>query len=71
MKRKTYLPKAPMANMLVDAGAERVSDGAMSEMVTALDEKGLKLAAEAVKVSRHAGRKTILAEDVRFAAGKE
>ena len=71
MKRQTYLPKAPMAKLLLAAGAERVSDGAMDEMVKSLDEKGLALAAQAVKSSRHAGRKTILAEDVRFAAGKE
>lgn len=67
-KRKTIIPKAPTARILLKAGAGRVSQTAMDAMAEALQEKGLIIAEKAVRMSRHAGRKTVMAEDVKLAA---
>jgi histone H3/H4 len=50
------------------SGAERVSDDAADELRKVLEEVGERIARQAVDLSVHAGRKTIKAEDVRFAA---
>ena len=63
-------PALPFARILKAAGAKRVSDDAAEEFAKVMEEKMLKLAEEAVALANHAGRKTIIDEDVRIARRK-
>ncbi len=58
------LPLAPLERVARRAGAERVSSGAVEELRDAVEEVGFDIAKDVVKVSKHAGRKTVKPEDV-------
>lgn len=61
------LPKAPVEKLIREAGAERVSEDAASELAEILEKLGLELSAKAIKFAKHAGRKTITAADIKLA----
>lgn len=61
------LPIAPIKRILQNAGAQRVSDDAAAELAKVLEEKGEEIAADANKLAKHAGRKTVKAEDIALA----
>lgn len=64
------LPKLPFERLMKKAGAKRVSEDALEEMAKVLEEKLTEISKEAALLAQHAGRKTILDEDVRIAKKK-
>ncbi len=64
------LSLSAMEKILRKAGAERVSKAASEEFSAVLEEIGLLIARDAVEYSKHAGRKTILADDLKLAKKK-
>lgn len=62
------LPIAPIKRLLKNAGASRISDEAAIKLAEVLEEIGEDLARDATKLAKHAGRKTVKAEDIELAA---
>ena len=60
----------PFERILKRAGAKRVSRSALEEFSRVMEDKMFKIANEAAILAKHAGRKTILAEDIRMARRK-
>ena len=65
---KKLLPLAAMEKILKQAGAERVSDKAKVALKDVIEERVAKIAADAVRLASHAGRKTVKEEDVKLAS---
>lgn len=66
-KRTTVIPKAPVARILMLAGAKRVSAGAVDAFVEVLEEFSENIAVQAAKIAKHSGRKTIQDGDIKLA----
>ncbi len=64
------LPLTPFERILKKAGAKRVSQEALQELSDVLEEKLMKIASDAALLAKHAGRKTVLPEDVKMAKKK-
>ena len=60
------LPMAPIERLIKRAGAERVSDSAVEELADYLEEEVIKIASSAIKLSKHANRKTVTREDIKL-----
>jgi len=52
-------------------GVKRISKEALEEAREIVEERGVELAEHAVKVSRFAGKKTIMDTDVKFVIERE
>jgi histone H3/H4 len=63
-------PLSPFERILKRAGAKRVSHTALQEFAAVAEDKMYKIAKEAAFLAKHAGRKTIIDEDVRIARRK-
>jgi len=61
------LPLAPVERIIRNAGAGRVSEGARDALAEVLEEYGLEVSAEAIRLAKHAGRTTVKAEDIKLA----
>ncbi len=64
------LPKLPFERTLKKVGAKRVSQEALEELATVMEDRLLAVAKDAVELAKHAGRKTIIAEDIRLSRKK-
>ena len=65
------IPLAAMELLLRKAGAERVSDSAKKALKQSLEDIGKGLAQKAVTFSKHAGRRTVMREDVKLSLKKD
>lgn len=64
---KRLIPLAAMEKIMRKAGAERVSDKAKAALKSVIEDIANDIAAEAVKLANHAGRKTVKASDIHLA----
>jgi histone H3/H4 len=62
------LPLAPIDRLIRKSGAERVSEDASEAMAAIIADFVEDLSTQAYKLAKHAGRKTITAEDIQLAA---
>ena len=69
MQRKTStIPKAPVARMILKAGAKRVSADAVDAFSDVIHDIAVKIAEQAVRIAKHSGRKTVQEGDIKLAA---
>jgi|TARA_B100002003_G_scaffold79074_1_gene73982 histone H3/H4 len=66
--KSSELGLSPMYRILKKSGAERVSDESANELRRVIEEIAESIAKSAVDMSKHAGRKTIKAEDIKLAS---
>ena len=62
-----FLPLAAMEQLIKRYSNLRVSEEAKKELKFVLEEEAKKIALKATEMAKHAGRRTILAEDVKLA----
>ena len=67
MALKKALPLAAMEKILKRAGAGRVGEDAKAQLRDMLEEYAMSVGAQAASFAKHAGRKTVKAEDVQLA----
>lgn len=57
----------PLRRIFKKSGAKRVSDSAAEELGRVLEGRAKDLLAESKRMSEHAGRRTVMREDVKMA----
>jgi DNA-binding protein len=66
-RKRSIIASAPMADILKQAGAERVAEPAAQAMADIIKEIAFSMAKDSVKFAKHAGRKTVKKEDIELA----
>jgi len=61
------LPLAPIDRLIRKAGAYRVSEEATAALRKILEEIAIEISREAIELAHHAGRKTIIDDDIELA----
>ena len=69
-EKESEIPDAPMCRIMRNAGANRVSKTAARQFALDLENIASKISKEAVVFANHAGRKTVVDEDIRLATKK-
>ena len=64
------LPIAAVDRIIRKSSGLRVSEGAAKILADHLEDVGMKIAQEAAMYSKHAGRKTVVDEDIRLVLKK-
>ncbi len=65
------LPILPFEKITKKAGTRRISHDAIEELRDVMEEYAMSMAEKAVKLSFHAGRRTVMESDVKFVTGKK
>ena len=63
------IPIAPVKRLIKNAGAARISDDAAIALAEAMEEYAEEISIQAVKLAKHAGRKTVTADDIKLVIG--
>ncbi len=58
------LPIAPVGRIIKNAGAPRISKDAKVALAKILEDQGLKIARDAIRLAKYSGRKTVMKRDV-------
>ena len=66
--RSKEFPSAPLERIAREASGKRISEGATKSLRQLVLDRSETKAKEIVDVTKHAGRKTVLREDVAFSA---
>ncbi len=66
-----YISDSVVRKILKEAGAARVSEEACTEFQKRLNKLAFDAASKAVRLSKHAKRKTVEASDIKLAYGSE
>ena len=66
-RKRSIVAAAPMAEILKQAGAERVSEAAAQALADVVKEVAFNISKDAVRFANHAGRKTVKKEDIDLA----
>lgn len=61
------LPVEPVKRIMRKAGAEVIGKDAVEEIIKFVEDKIEEITKEALKFTRHAGRKTLMARDIKLA----
>jgi len=67
-KKTSAIPKAPIARIVMNAGAKRVSQPAIDSLTEIVEQISLKIASRAVDIAHHSGRKTVHEGDIKIAS---
>jgi histone H3/H4 len=68
MPRKgNILPKAPLARIMKDNGAKRISDGALETLSNKLQDFAEDISKRSIRIANHSGRKTVHESDLKLA----
>ena len=62
-----YISLSSMEKIIRDAGAERISPSACVALRDILEDIAREISQKAVKIAKHAKRKTVRGEDIRLA----
>ena len=66
-RKKSIIASATMIGVIRKAGAERVSNSAAKALAEIMMEIGTEISVEAIKLAKHAKRKTVKKEDIELA----
>jgi DNA-binding protein len=61
------LPIAPIGRIIKNVGGQRVSESAEEALEKYLEDWAADISRQAVKLAKHAGRKTVNASDIELA----
>ena len=68
LMKSSELGLSAMYRILKNAGASRISEESANELRRVIEDMAGDIAKNAIEMSKHAGRKTIKAEDVKLAS---
>jgi len=65
--KSSELGLSAMYRILKKSGAERISDESVDELRRVIEDIAMEISKNAIDMTKHAGRKTVKAEDVKLA----